>query len=595
MKKFLVTLCVLLLAVASLMLCSCEKNDIPSELNGSDIVFVNGRSNVCRVVYPSASDAASADIACASELKSLIGNTTGISPKLTTDSLKSGESYDASSCEILVGATGYPESAEVFGGISYGEYMIKMVGNKLVVAAFSEDAMEIACRKVKNLIAESASSGRLVLASDILISDTVDDRFDDLPSYEGGSFLALTEGGGDSTVVTIRNTNTDQFYAYLEKLSNEGYSEYTTNEMTGNRFATYANSNHTINAIYYAYESTARIIFEPLADPIGLEEDNVYTAVTTSQITMLGLEYKKSDGSYASNGLSMLIRLKDGRFIVIDGGFNKDYDADKLVSLMKSQSAGYLKSGEKITIAAWIITHAHGDHMGMIGSRYAKFMGMTVERFIVNFLSDTERLKAIGSTAYGGNYTSTEGGAWTSVITAAKALGAKVCNVHPGQVLYLADLRAEILYTIDSHYPKLCNALNTTSLVIKMNFDSGDSFMMTGDATGNGFEICAKMYGDYLQSDILQVAHHGYTTWGNDEGTKLGYGYIAPEVLLWPQGSQAYPTYKTKGYNVVLFSPGYQSGGLNANFKEVFVAGKENETVVIPLPYSTGKAIVTRN
>ena len=151
----------------------------------------------------------------------------------------------------------------------------------------------------------------------------------------------------------------------------------------------------------------------------------------------------------------------------------------------------------------------------------------------------------------------------------------------------------EVLYTIDSYAPKICNAFNTTSLIIKMTFGDSTTFLMTGDATGAGFQIAASMYGTYLKCDILQVAHHGYTTWGNDSGTISAYRYVAPSTLLWPQGSSAFPNYKNKAYNVVLFSP-ETSGGTNKNFKECLVAGLEGESVVVPIPYTAGNAVETR-
>ena len=94
---------------------------------------------------------------------------------------------------------------------------------------------------------------------------------------------------------------------------------------------------------------------------------------------MLGLEYSKGTEN-VSNGLSVLIRLTDGRFIVIDGGFNRTECADALIKAIKEQSKAYTN---KPVIAGWIITHAHGDHSGMIGKQYGRFTssGITVQKF----------------------------------------------------------------------------------------------------------------------------------------------------------------------------------------------------------------------
>jgi beta-lactamase superfamily II metal-dependent hydrolase len=354
-------------------------------------------------------------------------------------------------------------------------------------------------------------------------------------------------------LVIVNDTDINEFGQYMTKLESAGWTQYTTNTFGENKFVTYTTDKYTVNAGYYDYENAARIIIEPLAKPVGLEADNKYEKVTTSQITMLGVEYiSSSTKEPVSNGLSMLIRLEDGRFVVVDGAFSSNAgskSADLLINELKEQSKDYLKSGEKITIAAWIITHAHGDHYGMINKHYSKFATMKVEKFFVNFLSETERMRAINSATYGKNWSATEGNTWSQLITAAKALKADVQYVHVGQVFYVADLRMDILYTIESYAPKVCNALNTSSLTIKMTLDSGDTFLMTGDTTGNGMEIAAKMFGDYMQCDILQVAHHGGTTWGNDSGMIYAYGVVAPEVLLWPRGMNNFDSAKNKNYN----------------------------------------------
>ncbi|MBO7275850.1 MAG: MBL fold metallo-hydrolase, partial [Clostridia bacterium] len=262
------------------------------------------------------------------------------------------------------------------------------------------------------------------------------------------------ECGGSAMLVIVNDTDINEFGQYMTKLESAGWTQYTTNTFGENKFVTYTTDKYTVNAGYYDYENAARIIIEPLAKPVGLEADNKYEKVTTSQITMLGVEYiSSSTKEPVSNGLSMLIRLEDGRFVVVDGAFSSNAgskSADLLINELKEQSKEYLKAGEKITIAAWIITHAHGDHYGMINKHYSKFASMKVEKFFVNFLSETERMRAINSSTYGKNWEVTEGGTWTQLITAAKALKADVQYVHVGQVFYVADLRMDILYTIES-------------------------------------------------------------------------------------------------------------------------------------------------
>ncbi len=519
------------------------------------------------------------------QIKSL----TGAMPKLNTDWVKRGEQLDSTTYEILMGITDYPETKQVMEELKYGECAIRLVGNKIVVFGYTDTTMAHAVAHLNRVLESAVSEDKktiTVTAQDLEYFKSHDEQMNALPLYEDGIFYSYYKAGNNTSEFIIGETTVEQYREYLKKLEANGFDCYTTHQITENHFATYNSDKYTVTAGYYDYEKSVRLIIEPLAPAVGLKEDNVYTPVTTSQITMLGMEYKGSDGSYTSNGLSVLIRLTDGRFIIVDGGFNRAKHSAELMKHLKEQSAGYAKSMKDITVAAWIVTHPHGDHDGLLYGKYSDFMGIKVERVLANFLSETELTKANNSSSVGGNWGDTEGFEYQNVLTAAKALGATVHQVHVGQVFWFADLKMEVLYTIESFGPKVCNALNTTSIVMRMEFGGETVYLSTGDATGNGMEICTKMYGDYLQSDIVQVCHHGYSTWGNDSGMIKAYRTINAPTVLWPQGMNHYPSHKEKAYNAVLFTV--------PNYKEVYVSGAEGDSIILPIPYKIGTGITNR-
>jgi len=550
------------------------------------------------VVRPDASGTNDADVQAAMSIRSSLMAYSKDTVTISTDWTKDGK-HDANAVEILVGMTNYDETLSVASDLRFGDYTIKVVGNKIVVLGHTDTAMAYAALILGNAIKAAAVQNDSTKNYTVSIpiagiekTGTKNSVISSLPAFDNGTFYATYDPGNDCDEVIIAKTTPEAYKAYVEKLKGEGYTLYTSREIQDNCFATLYNKSYTINIGYYKNNKQVRIIMEPYSAKtlIGLEADNKYEVVTTSQITMIGLEYQKSDG-WAGNGLSVLIRLTDGRFIVVDGGFNREKDATMLISAIKEQSKEY-SSKTGMTIAAWIITHAHGDHQGMIGKQYALFKNnkVKIERFLVNFMSDTERNKAINT--YTSNWSSGEGGGWTQIDTAASYNGADVCVVHVGQIFYLADLQLESLYTIESYGPSVTNALNTTSLIFKCTFTDPITkkqtvYMSTGDATGPGFQITAAMYGDYLKSDIVQVAHHGYTTWGTENGTMTAYKKMAPTTLLWPQGSNAYPNYVNKSYNAVLWNLSD-----NPNYKETYVAGLEGTLTIFPIPYTVGAATV---
>ena len=600
MKKYHLLLCLAL--ILSLMLCACggevtetttdtsaTETTVATEPVVTSVDIVRDGKAIFNVVRDEDADTAALVVSQARSVIDKVKSLTGAMPKLNTDWVKRGEELDSSTYEILMGVTDYPETKQVMEGLKYGECAIRLVGNKIVVFGYTDTTMAHAVAHLNRVLETALSEDKktiTVSAQDLEYFKSHDEQMNALPLYENGNYRSYYKAGNSTSEFIIGDTTVDQYREYLKKLEANGFTCYTTHQITDNHFATYTNETYTVTAGYYDYEESVRLIIEPLAPAVGLEEDNVYTPVTTSQITMLGMEYKNNDGSYTSNGLSVLIRLTDGRFIVVDGGFNRAKHSSELMKQLKEQSAGYAKSMKDITIAAWIVTHPHGDHDGLLYGKYSDFMGIKVERILANFLSETELTKANNSDSVGANWGDTEGFEYQKVLTAAKALGATVHQVHVGQVFWFADLKMEVLYTIESFGPKVCNALNTTSIVLRMEFGGETVYMSTGDATGYGMEICTKMYGDYMQSDIIQVCHHGYTTWGNDSGMIKAYRTINAPTVLWPQGLNAYPNFKGASYNAVLFTV--------PNYKEVYVSGAEGDSIVIPIPYTVGTGIVNR-
>lgn len=598
----IIIILILLLAV------SCtERNGGNGTVTGSDSVAVpsdTGENRTDRsleikktggefgvtVVRPDADDISSKSVKAAQKICTAFGNLTGSPCRLSSDSLPVGADNDDP--EILVGVTSRKETAEALADCTYGDWTVRLVGKKIVVAAFDYDLLDDAADHLIKLMTAGYDGENevITLHSDSLDTRiTVDTRLGGLPVFEGGSSAVIYDAGLRTTgmscdEVIVRGTAPDEYRQYKEKLAANGYTLYTENEMAGNLFSTFESDIFTVNAGYYKHDGSVRILIEPLAPRTGVEGDNKYAAVTTSQITMLGLEHKDSEGKQITNGLSMLIRLTDGRFIVIDGGYNRSTEAKLLIDAIKAQSAEYT---DKPIIAAWIISHIHIDHFAMIGYNYPAFVseGIRVERFLTNFISDSERNKSILSSEYGKNWRKTEGAEYVKIIEAAKAFGATLYKVHPGQVFFFADCRAEILYTLESSAPDTCNALNGTSPIIKMTFGGKTSFLCTGDATGKAFGILNAMYGDYIRSDIIQVAHHGYTTYGQETETAKAYRTANASIVLWPMGLSVFDTWKIKSYNSPLF--------VTKNFRKCYVAGAEGDSVTVALPYEAGKSSIT--
>ena len=613
-KRLLLTLAALLLVL--LMLLSCNNGaDIPtdseplaSETKGKvekqenfppidpeniRILASNDGENATinfTVVRPKGSGGATTVSKTSQTIVKELATLLNATPKVRSDSISNGAEYNSTTYEILVGYTAYPQTAEAAAKCGYGDFIIDVIDNKIVIMAYTDDCLEDATNKFLAALRNGfdAESGVITLKkSELAAKTTKYSQLSAIPYFEGGSFRACYDAGtrtADAATqcdeVIISEATPELYSAYLSKLEQSGFEKYTDHTMQECKFATYLSETHMINVGFYNYYNEVRVIIEPADAPKpALKSENDYVKVTDSQITMLGLEYQKKDGGYASNGLSVLIRLEDGRFIVVDGGFNRAACANKLVATIKEQSSTYTDTP---VIAAWIVTHAHGDHNGMLNGQIAKFEGIEIESFMLNFMAESERARAMET--FPDNWSENEGGNFANTYAIADQLGSTVYKIHVGQVFYMADLQMEVLYTLESFGPEPCNALNTTSTVIKMTFTNNGNettYLCTGDATGNGMQISANMYGDFMQCDIVQTCHHGYSTWGNNKGMIEAYTQVNAELVLWPQGLNAYHNYIDKDYNSILFKL--------PNYKECYVAGTQGDLVIIKLPYVYGK------
>ncbi len=585
-------------------LCSCAPST-PSETTGQDqtlpepvstsITLIENGIPLVRVVRREDLDSANAEVKAAISIRSALMKYTGNKPVSISTDWSSDGTFDSDTPEILVGRTAYPESGLILPELKYGDYCVRLAGNKIVVLGYSDAAIGYAASRLVELIKSAAVAGDdgtyslTLTAEDLSIQGVRSKTLSDLPLMESGNVVATYNSGNDSTELIINRVEKEDLVSYTGKLKNAGYTEYTNHGIGENLFYTLYNDSYTVNLGYFDYNREIRVVVEPFSPStlIGKEEDNVYTPVTKSQISLIGVAYDNGSG-IVGNGMSILIRLRDGRFIVIDGGFRRSQHAELLKREIRNQVP--VGARDNIVIAAWIITHVHVDHMGMLASNYNSFVGsgISVEKIIVNFMSDSER--AVSAAANPSTWDEYSGRQWVEIVTAANALGAELVTTHVGHVFYFADLKIEVLHTVENLAPEPVFELNGTSLVMKMTFtDQGSgrqtTFLSTGDCTGDAFDFIANAFGSYLRCDILQVAHHGVTPWIREAGTIRAYKAAAPATLLWPSSEEVYLEYRARNWNLPLSDPEQ-----NPNYREAIVAGMEGEVTVLPIPYTVGSA-----
>ena len=466
------------------------------------------------VVYPS--KASAAEIKLATNIVELI-KTLG---KTTAEATDEAANHDPDRVEIVVGYTSYPESRTAFEELGYGEGVIRAIGNKLVIIANNDTAYTSLSAKISVALRSGADeNNNIKIASDYSVSVADNAIVATIPVMDDLSLNDVKDGGDGSYVLTFKRGKTSSLESYIKKLTDNGYTEYTSKTVDGNRYHTLTNEENLITAIYTSYNREIKIIVEKLSGTSlpTKAEDNKWTAISgvSTTITQIGLHSDSYRGEEAYNGLSLVIRLADGSFIVIDGGHDSAQDSDKLYNVLKKQS-----EGRDIVITAWIFTHDHGDHTGFFKKFCQSYASkVTVERFIYNFPSLSE---------LGANATGLVGSNISKYFKKSE-----VVKAHPGQEFYLRNAKIDILFTNDvwDHNAQALKTQNEASLVFTVELE-GKKLMILGDHYEDRGTLQNLYNDETLKSDIMQVSHHGISNCG----TNL-YPIIAPEWALWPLGN----------------------------------------------------------
>lgn len=371
--------------------------------------------------------------------------------------------------------------------------------------------------------------------NDILENHEASVLLGDLPLYEGGEPVGIFDCGDGAWQEISACASRNVAEGYVDALKKAGYALLSVNCKGDNVFWQLKNQNKVIMVAYVPAENYLRVIVEPAQGAVisGVQDEN-YEVHYRTQITQVGLECNEEGlHNYLKRSydvsLCNVIRLCDGSFIVYDGGMPYRELADRLYTVLKSQT----EIGNPIVIAAWVLTHPHPDHTGVFDLFADDYTDkVKVENIVLNF-NPINLAADNGYPAY-------------ILEKTKKFADARVMKVFVGTDLYFRNVKMEVLFEQTLTVPMMVKNINASTLVTRLEWD-GKSFMMFADhADFEGNErypassfnngAIRRMYGDYLKSDVVQVAHHGL----GGGGTAALYELVDAKYAMWPIGEVKY-------------------------------------------------------
>jgi beta-lactamase superfamily II metal-dependent hydrolase len=290
--------------------------------------------------------------------------------------------------------------------------------------------------------------------------------------------------------------------------------------------ANYANEKDVDYIVVWAADDTLNAFLNYGYKLYGRTEN--YAVLENVRPTWLMTEYPMSSGE---QGIFYTIENPTtGTLIVIDGG---DAANEQLVREVINAKGG--------AVDAWIITHYHQDHVDAFNAIYADPKGITIKQVYATPL-DEDTFNQVAQE-------------WDDVKSFQKfqklaKTSTNINYVKRDDVLTYNDLTITFFNAFDEVVKDFAYDIpNNDSLVFKIETPNRSALILADCHNDFMAEYFMKEYGEKLQADILQCAHHGNNSIPEDTGF---YELVNPQVAIFDTPTK------------IMTSPQYTAGALAA-------------------------------
>lgn len=388
-----------------------------------------------------------------------------------------------------------------------------------------------------------------------------------------GAIEEPVEYGEDGYVVNVNGSSVEEYKAYLKVLDKAGFVKHSDNgedAMEGNVLtSSYTKGNTTLTVSHAVKKDHTYIsagLNVPLSDHLIYKEEDVKNLSKNSKTSLHLMQL-----NYTGN--SFVIQLKNGHFIVEDGG--TDREAPYLLDYLESLTP----EGEKPVIDAWFITHPHSDHCGAVSKiattpEYLNriyvegFYYYDMSPMMLNYLTLQPGIQDNWNFKHSYEFFKTTTGE-----------SPKLYRPQFGQKYYFCDISIDVALTIEQCTRTALDNfdLNDSSTWLMHHID-GQKFLSTGDSNyASQYTAIFLLDQSYFDVDLVATPHHAINMY--DEFVD----YCKADTLL-------YTSFRAGS----IWKDGTWKEALAVNermreaVKEYYHYG--DGTVVFTFPYTTGAA-----
>lgn len=349
-------------------------------------------------------------------------------------------------------------------------------------------------------------------------------------AYEGGTSGAAVYNAGpmlendseavteeDSRMLLVADTCRREYEAYLEKLCGMGFRKVFENH-TGAVDCCQLMKGGDLLYVYYTLRTgEVRVIADKASVPLDEFSDSymeegpaahMWGTMDSAEIYQYGLYYDPCNGHSPTTtncGMFYIIRLRDNRLVMIDGGHILQCSAEAVEGMYRFlRRITGTAEGERLRVAAWIFTHAHDDHMAACVRLLRTYPeAFEIERAMFNFPSHT--VCSGHSDFFCLRATLRE-----------YCPNIKCLKLHSGQRIVLANVCFDVLYThedavrLETPEAFPFHDFNCTSVILKMTTGMG-TIVWLGDTSTETEELVVRTVPAAMwKADVVQVAHHAF-------------------------------------------------------------------------------------